>query len=355
MKAIAIDKSEPGNAAPRFITLDLPTPVPGPRDLLVRVKAVSVNPVDFKMRRAWAADATTSHVLGWDAAGVVEDVGEAVTLFQPGDEVYYAGDLMRPGANSELHLVDERIVGRKPRTLSFEEAAALPLTSLTVWEALFERMPVARDGSAQGKRLLIVGGAGGVGSIGIQLAKQVAGLRVVATASREASKAWCLSLGADLVVDHSQDLRAQYAALGEPAPDFVLLASDFDPYFEAVAELVAPQGYICGLVASEQPVNLALLYMKSASVVWELMFSRSMFQTSDMIAQHRALNEVAALVDAGRLQSTLTQIVGPIDAVSLATAHATLEGGRVIGKLVLGERHTNTVAAPNAAVAFPAP
>jgi zinc-binding alcohol dehydrogenase family protein len=327
MKAIAVIDS-------RLQDIDLPMPTVSGRDLLVQVAAIAVNPVDHKMRGA-PADGAAPRVLGWDAAGVVVAAGPDATLFKPGDAVYYAGSLLRPGANSEFHVVDERIVGRKPSTLDFAQAAALPLTSITAWEALFERLGVSRSGADAGKTILIVGGAGGVGSMAIQLARKLARLTVVATASRPESGAWCRALGAHHVIDHHGDMPAQLKALELAAPDFILCLNDFDHHFAAMAEALAPQGKLCSILGNEQPLALGPLFAKSATLVFELMFTRSTFQTPDMIAQHQLLDTVADLVDEGVLATTLGQSFGAINAANLARAHAALEGRRTIGKIVL--------------------
>lgn len=314
--------------------IDLPQPQAGARDLIVKVEAISVNPVDVKQRKAAPLDGETK-VLGWDAAGTVVSVGSDASLFKPGDQVYYAGSIVRPGANSELHAVDERIVGRKPASLDFAHAAALPLTSITAWEALIERLGIARNGDDEGKTLLVIGGAGGVGSIAIQLAKKLLRLKVVATASRPASAAWCRSLGADEIVDHSGDLPAQLKAIGLDSVDFILCLNDLDQHFAAMAEAIAPQGGICAIVRNERPLPMEMLFAKSARFVFELMFTRSMFGTADMLEQHKLLNEVAGLIDAGILKTTLGQDGGKISADNIGRAHAALESGRTIGKIVL--------------------
>ena len=314
--------------------IDLPHPQALGRDLVVQVEAVSVNPVDYKLRNAPAAD-DAARVLGWDVAGTVSAVGPDARLFQVGDKVYYAGSVLRQGANSQFHAVDERIVGHRPASLDAAQAAALPLTSITAWEALFDRLGVAKDGSDAGKSLLIIGGAGGVGSIAIQLAKQLAKLAVVATASRTESAAWCRALGADHVVDHNGDIPAQLAALGVPAVDFILCLNETDKHFPAMAAAVAAQGKICSIVGNTAPLALDALFSKSATLVWELMFTRSMFGTPDMIEQHHLLDEVARLVDAGVLRTTLGEVYGKINAANLTRAHAALERRRTIGKIVL--------------------
>lgn len=309
-----------------FEEVDLPKPVPGPRDLLVKVEAISVNPVDYKQRKVGG---DKPRVLGWDAAGKVEAVGAEVTLFKPGDEVYYAGDITRPGANSEFHLVDERIAGRKPKSLDFAQAAAIPLTAITAWEAFFDRMKVQRD-----RTLLIIGGAGGVGSIGIQLAR-LAGLKVIATASRPASIAWVKELGADEVIDHRKPLRAQVEALGLQHVDYLANFNDLDPHWAAMGDLIAPQGALVAIVANREPLAMDAIRSKSATLCWELMFTRPRFQTPDMIEQHRLLNQVAEWLDAGKLRGTLKETLSPINTANLKRAHEKLESGTMIGKLVL--------------------
>jgi zinc-binding alcohol dehydrogenase family protein len=265
----------------------------------------------------------------------VRAAGPEATLFAPGDEVYYAGSIVRPGANCEFHLVDERIVGRKPATLSFAEAAALPLTTLTAWELMFERMGISKSGAHAGRSLLILGGAGGVGSIAIQLAKKLARLKVIATASRPESVAWAKAFGADATIDHTRPLAQQLAALGEPEVDFVVCCNDTDRYFAEFPRLVKPQGRIGSIVRSARPVDLALLQPKSLSFSWEGMFTRSSFRTADMIEQHELLCQAAALVEAGVLRTTLRENLGRINAANLKRAHQQLEQGHVIGKLVL--------------------
>ncbi|MDQ1830865.1 zinc-binding alcohol dehydrogenase family protein [Massilia scottii] len=314
--------------------VELPVPQPQGRDLVVKVEAISVNPVDYKQRKAAAHDGEP-RLVGWDVAGTVSAVGPQASLFKVGDAVYYAGSVVRPGANSEFHAVDERIVGRKPASLSVEQAAALPLTSITAWEALFERLGVARGGADEGKSVLIIGGAGGVGSIAIQLAKKLARLNVVATASRRASGQWCRALGADHVIDHHGDMPAQLAALGLAQVDYILCLNDIDAHFAAMAAAIAPQGKICAIVRNEQPLPMDLVFAKSVTVVFEMMFTRSMFGSADMIEQHKLLNAVAELVDAGVLTTTVGENGGRIDASNLTRAHAALEAGRTIGKIVL--------------------
>jgi NADPH:quinone reductase len=305
-----------------FAEIELPKPSPTGRDLLVKVEAISVNPVDTKQRKT----ATGSKILGWDAAGTVEAVGSQTSLFKPGDAVYYAGDVTRPGCDSEFHLVDERIVGRKPKKLDFAQAAAMPLTSITAWEAFYDRMHIV-----PGKTMLIIGGAGGVGSIGIQLAKS-SNLKVIATASRPESIAWVKELGADQVINHRQDLVSQ---LNKPVDYIANFSGDLDSYWPAMAELIAPQGAMVAIVGNQKPMAMDVVRSKSATVCWELMFTRPRFQTPDMIEQHRLLNEVSARLDAGKLKCTLKETLSPISGANLKKAHEKLESGTMIGKLVL--------------------
>lgn len=334
MKAVAYRKSLPINEADALIDVELPDPVAQGRDLLVEVRAVSVNPVDVKIRRNVAPADGSEKVIGWDAAGIVRAVGPDVTLFKPGDQVWYAGDLTRPGTNSALHLVDERIVGHKPVNLDFAQAAALPLTAITAWELLFERLEVSRDKGQTGKSLLVVGAAGGVGSILVQLARQLTGLTIIATASRPETAAWVRELGAHHVIDHSKPLHEEIARLGLPPVTYVASLNQTDLHWNAIAELVAPQGKVA-LIDDPASLDIRLLKRKSVSLHWEFMFTRSMFQTSDMIAQHRLLNDVAKLVETGVLHTTLTEIFGTINAENLKRAHALIESNRARGKIVL--------------------
>ncbi|RZM01179.1 MAG: zinc-binding alcohol dehydrogenase family protein [Variovorax sp.] len=313
--------------------LELPDPVAGPRDLLVRVAAVSVNPVDTKVRRNAAPEAGQAKVLGWDAVGRVEAVGSQVTGFQVGDRVYYAGSIIRPGANSELHLVDERIAARAPASLDDAQAAALPLTSITAWELLFDRLGVPQGGGA-GQTLLITGGAGGVGSILIQLARQLTQLRVVATASRPETRQWCLDLGAHAVIDHSRPLAAELKAAGIGEVDMVASLTQTSQHYAQIIESLKPQGKI-GVIDDMPSLDVMPLKGKSLSLHWELMFVRSRFETPDMAEQGRLLAEVAALVDAGRVRTTFGEHFGTIDAANLRRAHAFMESGQARGKVVL--------------------
>lgn len=329
MKAIAHTAREISSLA----DIELPKPSPSARDLLVKVEAVSVNPVDTK-RRMVDAPGAPPRVLGWDAAGTVEAVGPGVTLFKPGDAVYYAGDVTRPGCNSEYHLVDERIVGSKPKKLDFAQSAAIALTAITAWEAFFDRMKIDPAGRNKGASLLILGGAGGVGSIGIQIAK-LAGLTVIATASRPETVAWVKELGADHAVDHRKPLRPQVEALGLKQVDYIAVFNDIDGHWDAIGDLIAPQGAVVSIVGNLKPLPMDGIRTKSAALCWELMFTRPRFQTPDMIEQHRLLNQVADWLDSGKLRGTLRETLSPINAANLRTAHAKLESGSMIGKLVL--------------------
>ncbi|MCD2517830.1 zinc-binding alcohol dehydrogenase family protein [Massilia sp. G4R7] len=311
--------------------LELPMPLAGPHDLLVEVRAVSVNPVDTKIRQGAAV--TEPRVLGWDASGIVRAVGSSVTLFKEGDEVFYAGSLVRPGSNSQYQAVDERIVGRKPASLDFAQAAALPLTSITAWELLFDRLKVIEGGGA-GKSLLIIGAAGGVGSILIQLARKLTALTVIGTASREESRNWVRELGAQHVVDHTQPLRPQLESLGFENVDTVISLTHTDRHYAAIVDVLAPQGQFA-LIDDPATLDAVPLKRKSISLHWELMFTRSMFGTSDMVKQHELLNRVSNMVDGGELRTTLGEHYGRITADNLRRAHALIESGRAVGKIVL--------------------
>lgn len=330
MKAVGFYKYLPIADPESLLDVQIEEPKPQGRDLLVEVQAISVNPVDTK-RRAAGPKPGELKILGWDAAGVVVAAGPQAKLFKPGDEVYYAGSIQRPGANCERHLVDERIAGPKPKTLSFAQAAALPLTTITAWEALFERMGISSKGADAGKRLLILGGAGGVGSIAIQLAKKLARLHVTASASRPESIAWAKRLGADATVDHTKSLPEQ---LGGEA-DYIFCCTDTDPVFPLLPRLVKPQGRICSIVRTLKPVDLSVLQEKSVTFSWEGMFTRSTFQTPDMQAQHELLQETARHIDAGTMVTTFRENLGRINAASLKQAHRRLEQGHTIGKIVL--------------------
>ena len=334
MKAVALTRYLPIDDPQSLGDVELPKPVPGAHDLLVRVEAVSINPVDAKVRAPKAQVESAPKVLGYDGAGVVEAVGDAVTLFKPGDAVYYAGDITRPGSNAQFQLVDARIAGPKPRTLDFAHAAAVPLTALTAWELLFERFGFDPEGGSRGQTLLVVAGAGGLGSIAIQLARR-AQLRVIATASRADSSAWCRRMGAEHVIDHRQPLRAQLEALGVQQVDAIGSFASPEPYWSQYGDLVAPHGKVGILTTLQSPLDMNVLKNKSASVHWEFMFTRAMFGTADMVRQHEILARVAQLIDAGGLESTVTRTLQPINAHNLREAHRLIESGSTIGKIAL--------------------
>ena len=334
MKAVGYHTPLPINDPAALVDLDLPKPQAAGRDLLVAVQAISVNPVDTKVRKSAAPPEGEAKVLGWDAVGIVEAVGPDVTLFKAGDAVYYAGSIARPGANAEFHLVDERIVGRKPSTLSNAEAAALPLTAITAWELLFDRLGAVVGKKRDAGHLLIIGGAGGVGSILIQLARRLTGLTVIATASRPETREWCLSLGAHHVIDHSKPFLPQLQALGIENVEKVASLTNTSDHFDGIVEVVAPQGKLL-LIDDPETLDIMPLKRKAVSVHWELMFTRSLFQTPDMIEQHHLLNEVADLIDAGIIRTTLGEQFGTINAENLKRAHALIESGKAKGKVVL--------------------
>lgn len=314
--------------------IELPDPEVSGRDLLVEVRAISVNPVDTKVRRRQGpAEGHDHHVLGWDVAGVVRETGPDVTVFEPGDEVWYAGSIARAGANSELHLVDERIAAKKPGSLDFAQAAALPLTAITAWELLFDRLGVPR-GDGEGQTLLVVGAAGGVGSILVQLAARLTALRVVGTASRPETRQWVEQLGAHDVIDHREPLSQELARLGIDGVELVAGLTHTDAHFAEIVACLAPQGRV-GVIDDPAELDVKLLKQKAASLHWEFMFTRSMFETPDMIEQHRLLTDVAELIDDGTLRTTTDSTYGEISAATLGQAHAFVERGRAVGKVVL--------------------
>lgn len=334
MKAVAYRRSLPIEDVQSLQDVSLPEPAAQGRDLLVKVEAISVNPVDTKIRQRVDPNGEDK-VLGWDAAGTVVAVGKDVTLFKPGDKVYYAGAIDRSGSNAELQLVDERIVGRRPSTLDAAQSAAMPLTTLTAWELLFDRLGVPRGSAAQSGVVLIVGGAGGVGSMAIQLARKLTNYTVVATASREDSRAWASDLGAHHVVDHRGDLAAAVRAVAPQGVDCVLSLTHTEQHYPALVDVLKPQGRLGLIDDPATPLDIRLMKSKSLSLHWEFMYTRSLHHTTDMQAQHRILNEVADLVDAGVLRTTLRENLGAINAQNLRRVHARLESGSTIGKLVL--------------------
>lgn len=331
MKAVGFRKSLPIADAESLIDFDAPAPEARARDLVVEVKAISVNPVDTKMRMR-GVPAGQTMILGFDAAGVVKSVGREATLFKAGDEVFYAGSNIRPGTNAELHAVDERIVGRKPKSLSFAQAAALPLTSITAWELMFDRMHIPRNGTKGS--LLVIGGAGGVGSIMVQLARKLTGLTVIATASRPETIKWCLELGAHHTIDHTKPLPAELKRIGIPEVNYVASLTQTAKHYPSMPDLIAPQGAF-GLIDDPGSLDIMPLRRKCVSAHWEGMFTRSTFTTPDIQAQHDLLCEVSALVDAGTLRTTMTKNLGTINAANLKKTHALIESGTTIGKIVL--------------------
>ncbi|SFS90761.1 zinc-binding alcohol dehydrogenase family protein [Marininema halotolerans] len=335
MKAVGFYRYLPIEDPESLLDLKIEKPRPKGRDVLVRVNAIAVNPVDYKVRSPKEKVEKSPKILGWDVAGVIEEVGPDTTLFKPGDAVYYAGDITRPGGNSQFHLVDERIVGKKPSSLNDAEAAALPLTTITAYEALFDRMNIPSEPTKnKNKSLLIIGAAGGVGSIAIQLAKW-AGLKVIGTASRAESIAWVKEQGADHTINHYEEFFPQLQEVGHETVDYILCLNATDKHWVNMAKVIAPQGKICSIVETDTPLDLTLLKSKSATFAWELMFTRPMYQTEDMIEQHHLLNKVADLVDNKVVKTTLTNRLSPINAENLRKAHQLLEQENAIGKTVV--------------------
>jgi NADPH:quinone reductase len=336
MKIVSFHHSLPISDPASLLDLTAEMPTPKPRDLLVEVRAISVNPVDAKIRAGGGPGRPDgqSQILGWDAAGVVKSVGRDVTLFKPGDEVYYAGDVGRPGSYAEFQCVDERIVGRKPASIGFAEAAALPLTAITAWESLFDRMKIPQNPAATGS-ILIIGGAGGVGSIATQLARQLTGLTVIATASRAETQDWCREMGAHQVIDHRQPLAAQVKAIVPGGVNYVLALTKAEDHFDEIIAAMAPQSALALIENVARPVDINKLKPKCISLHWEFMFARARFETADMGEQGRLLNEVSRRVDAREIRTTMRQSLGPINAANLKRAHALIESGTTIGKIVL--------------------
>lgn len=334
MKAVGYKTPGPIDNEDALVDIDLPEPSPTDRDILVEVKAVSVNPVDYKVRGKAAPQDGAWKVLGWDAAGIVRAVGPDATLFRPGDEVFYAGSIARQGTNAELHLVDERIVGKKPASLDWAEAAAMPLTTLTAWETLFDRLDVTKPVPGAANAILIIGGGGGVSSIAVQIARQRTDLTVIATASRSETRDWVKTLGADHVLDHSKPLADQIEALGIGAPGFVFSTTHTGQHAADIAELIAPQGRLA-LIDDPEGFDVMAFKGKAVSIHHELMFTRPVYGTPDMAEQGRILNEASAMADAGELRTTLTERLSPINAANLRRVHALLESGKARGKIVL--------------------
>jgi zinc-binding alcohol dehydrogenase family protein len=325
LKAIGYD----GNA---FVAFEKQMPKATGTDLLVEIKAISINPIDSKIKHMVGGSPEKPLILGFDACGVVQSIGEEVSLFKPGDEVYYAGEMSRDGSNANVQLIDERIVGLKPNSLSFVEASAMPLCTITAWESLFDRLGI--NESDAGKSILLIGAAGGVGSIAIQLAKRVGKLKVIATVSREESKAWCEKMGADVVLEH-HNLSAQFAQKKLDAPDFILCMGVPDDYIQEMIEVIAPQGSICLLANANKLFDLNLLKPKSIHLVWEMMFTRSKFETADMGEQGKILNKLSGLIDDNKISCTVTRQLSPINVANITQAHNVIEAGAMIGKLTI--------------------
>ena len=337
MKAIGYQTAHAlDDGAPGFTDITLPDPVATGRDLVVEVRAISVNPVDTKVRASASAEPGQDwKVLGYDASGIVQSVGPDVTLFKPGDAVWYAGSIARPGTNSALHLVDERIVGHKPVSLDFAQAAALPLTSITAWEMLFDRLDIVPGKKPSTQSLLIIGAAGGVGSVMTQLARRLTSLTIICTASRPDTQTWVTELGAHHVIDHHQPMAEQLQAIGVPQVDYVVSLTHTDDHIEQILEVIAPQGKFGLIDDPKSGIDITRFKRKCVSLHWELMFTRALFNTADMQAQHALLNEVAQLVDAGLIRTTLTERFGAINAANLKRAHALVASGKARGKAVL--------------------
>ncbi|MBE9102984.1 zinc-binding alcohol dehydrogenase family protein [filamentous cyanobacterium LEGE 07170] len=331
MKAIGYTDAGPISAVNALIEFETDRPQPGSNDLLVEVRGISVNPVDVKVRANAQPDGGP-RILGFDAAGIVKEAGSDTTRFRPGDEVFYAGDITRPGTNAAFHVVDERIVGRKPSSLGFAEAAGMPLTTITAWEILFDSFGL-KEGEGTGEALLVIGGAGGVGSILIQLAKKLTGLNVIATASRDDTRAWVKKMGADYVVNHRNPLDEEMKAL-DISPRYVASLTHTDKHFNAIIKLIKPRGHMA-LIDDPKSLDVGLIKSKALSLSWEFMFARSLFQTEDMDAQHMLLNRVADLLDNGTLIPTANNQGGTLSVENLRAAHELQESGTAIGKTVL--------------------
>ncbi|KRB50203.1 Zn-dependent oxidoreductase [Rhizobium sp. Root708] len=334
MRAVGYKTSQPISAETSLIDIELPVPDATGHDLLVEVKAVSVNPVDVKVRAGVTPPDGQPKILGWDAAGIVKAVGPDVALFKVGDEVFYAGSIARQGSNAEFQLVDERIAGHKPKTLDFAAAVALPLTSITAYETLFDRLKVRDAVPGAARAILIIGGAGGVGSIAIQIVRALTDLTVIATASRPETRDWVKQLGAHHVIDHSQPIAKQVAALGIGAPGFIFSTTNTSDHLADIVEAIAPQGRFA-LIDDPKALDVVPFKRKAVSIHWELMFTRPLFGTPDMIEQHRLLNTIANLVDAGEIRTTLSETVGTINVANLKLAHTMVESGKMKGKVVL--------------------
>jgi zinc-binding alcohol dehydrogenase family protein len=334
MKAIAVYEALPTDDPNCFESIDLEMPVAEGLDILVRIDGISINPVDSKQRLGLSARLDEPLVLGWDACGEVISVGDRVQNFKPGDMVMYAGDITRPGSYAEFQLVDERIVGPKPAELSCEEAATLPLTTLVAWESLFDRLEITRNDS-DNPALLIIGGAGGLGSMAIQFARQLSNCTIIATASRPETQQWCADLGAHHVIDHSVDLEDQLKAIGFETVPYILNCSNNIPYWEMMSRLVAPEGAICLVASTRAKLDLDIYMAKSVRINYELMFTRSIFGTDKMPVQGEVLSRVSEMISAGTIRHVMTRNLGPMTTATLVEAHKIIEQGRMIGKMAL--------------------
>ncbi|MFD2205757.1 zinc-binding alcohol dehydrogenase family protein [Kiloniella antarctica] len=336
IKAIGVREALPVNHEDCFVEVELKTPEATGRDLLVRIRGISVNPVDCKQRQMIEGPLKEPRILGWDVCGEIVAVGSDVENFTVGEQVIYAGDITRPGCYAQMQLVDERLVGPKPETITEEEAASLPLTALAAWEALFDRLDVDKTNSRDGKAILIIGGSGGLGSMAVQLARKLTNCTVITTASRAESKEWCLKMGAHHVLDHSKPLPEQMTKIGFETVPYILNCNNNVPYWEAMSEMVSPEGSICLVASTKAKLDLDIFMKKSVRISWELMFTRSIFSTKTMANQGDILSRVSKLVDTGVLTHTKTMSLGEMTTHSLAAAHAQVESGKMIGKLSLG-------------------
>jgi len=334
MKAVGYKKSLPISEPEALLDVDIAKPIATGHDILVNIKAISVNPVDTKVRKRAEPEEGDIKILGWDAVGLVQEVGDKVTLFKKGDEVWYAGAVNRQGTNAEYHVVDERIVSKKPDSLDNANAAALPLTSITAWEILFDRLAIKRGTEKTRDVLLIIGAAGGVGSILTQLASKLTGATVIGTASRKESIQWVKNNGADYVIDHKKPFVDELKQIGIDNVTHVASLIRSDLHLQQTVEVMKPFGKIA-MIDDPGAIDFTQLKTKSISLHWELMFTRSLFQTDDMIEQHNLLEEVARLVDSGVIKTTVKQNFGIINAENLKWAHSLLESGKARGKIVL--------------------
>ncbi|XP_049869166.1 zinc-type alcohol dehydrogenase-like protein SERP1785 [Pectinophora gossypiella] len=333
MKAVVLQKYLPISDPSSLIDMEVNVPELEDSQVLIEVRAISVNPIDTKIRAPKGEALNATRILGWDGSGVVALKGSHARTFNVGDEVFFTGDLRKNGSNAEYVAIDEIMVGAKPKNLNFEEAAAMPLTSVTAYEALFDRMLLsAKD---KGKSLLIINSAGGVGAASIQLAKNV-GLYVIGTASRPESEAFSRRMGADLVLNHKEDLYAQLKVSGfSKGVDYIMVNFDPYPYWDLLMKIIKPQGTICLVVDCSRPVDIRLLKDKSVTLVSEMMGTRIRYDTEDKDRHHEILQEISKLLEYKKMKTTLTKVIAPINAANLRDAHRLIEERRMIGKLVL--------------------